>query len=506
MSSRFAHNTFFHSVAGLSYALGAFIVSIIVARALGVQGAGVFALATWIVMITVTLTDFGIGSALMRYLPELTASRRGEDAERLASYLFMIFACSSTGAFSIYVVLGVWSARDEASDLIRAIDGQPELWIVIGGMCFAQSFATFTTSYWRGMQKYDRVAMVTVLSTVAQISGIVIGAFWFGIAGALIGFIFGALIPALASVSIVKSGREFPAELHRRVLRYAAYCWAGALASSLIWSRVEVAFLSSYFGSRDAGLFSVGATLAAMATQGPMLLTGGLLPYFAENIGAQNHEAIREGMATGTRLIAFMVLPMCLGTAAITPELLPMIYGAEFEVAVPAATLLVASAALGACGLVATQVVFANERSDFVLLCNLGGVVAAMFVGFFIIPSFGLMGAAWGRVAVQLLMVLAGFWFVEFRLGYPVPFNHLARLLLAASLCAGVAHACITLVPGLLGMVLAIVLGAAIYFVSVRLLRALPESDVERLRILTRHLPDFLRRPLDVAWRKIETL
>jgi hypothetical protein len=55
-------------------------------------------------------------------------------------------------------------------------------------------------------------------------------------------------------------------------------------------------------------------------------------------------------------------------------------------------------------------------------------------------------------------------------------------------------------------MVLAIVLGAAIYFVSVRLLRALPESDVERLRILTRHLPDFLRRPLDVAWRKIETL
>jgi O-antigen/teichoic acid export membrane protein len=505
MSSRFAQNTFFHSVAGLSYALGAFIISIIVARALGVQGAGVFALAIWIATITVTLTDFGIGSALMRYLPELTASRRGEDAERLASYLFMILACSSTGAFSIYVVLGVWSG-DKASDLIKTINGQPELWIVIGGMCFAQSFATFMTCYWRGMQKYDRVAIVTVLSTLAQISGIAIGAVWFGIAGALIGFICGSLIPALASVSVVKSGQQVPAELHRRVLRYAAYCWAGALASSLIWSRVEVAFLSTYFGSHDAGLFSVGATLAAMATQGPMLLTGGLLPYFAENIGAQNHEAIREGMATGTRLIAFIVLPMCLGTAAITPELLPMIYGAEFEVAVPAATLLVASAALGACGLVATQVVFANERSDFVFLCNLGGVALAMFVGFFIIPAFGVMGAAWGRVAVQLLMVLAGFWFVECRLGYPVPFNHLARLLFAALLCAGVAHACITLVPGLLGMVLAIVLGAAIYFVSVRLLRALPESDVERLRILTRHLPDSLRRPLDVAWRKIKTL
>ena len=170
MSSRFAHNTFFHSVAGLSYALGAFIISIIVARALGVHGAGIFALATWIVTITVTLTDFGIASALMRYLPELTTSRRREDAELLASYLFRIFACSSAAAFSLYAVLGVWSAGDKA-DLINTINGQPELWIVIGGMCVAQSFATFTTSYWRGMQKFDRVAAVTVLSTVVQISG-----------------------------------------------------------------------------------------------------------------------------------------------------------------------------------------------------------------------------------------------------------------------------------------------------------------------------------------------
>jgi O-antigen/teichoic acid export membrane protein len=146
---------------------------------------------------------------------------------------------------------------------------------------------------------------------------------------------------------VTARGGPLAVDIRVRASRYALYAWAGALSSAFVWSRAEVFFLNRSAGSAAVGLFSVGVTLANLASQGPMLLTAGLLPYFAQAFGKGALAEMREAYASATRVLAFLVFPACFGMAAVLPTLLPLLYGRPFAGALPAATILVIGAGIG---------------------------------------------------------------------------------------------------------------------------------------------------------------
>jgi O-antigen/teichoic acid export membrane protein len=256
-------------------------------------------------------------------------------------------------------------------------------------------------------------------------------------------------------------------------------------------------------GSTAVGLFTVGLTLANLASQGPMLLTTGLLPYFAQNFGKGAVAELRNAYAVATRVLAFLVFPACFGMAAVLPVLLPMLYGQAFADAVPAATILVLAAGIGSTASVGSSVVMAVDRSDFIFLSGLIAALLSVVAGFTAIPAFGLIGAAWARAAIQVSAVAFGTWFLFYRLRLPLPFRDLAKLLLAAVLSGAAARACLLLVPGMVSLLVAIPAGAAVYIVSIRLLRALPAGDINRLRGMIRPLPAPLRAVAELGLRAL---
>jgi O-antigen/teichoic acid export membrane protein len=351
--NRFARNTAYSTVAGACYSLGAFATSIIVARLLGVHGAGTVALAMWIVTVTVAITDLGVFACLTRFLPELTHNGQRKESIALTSFLFRPFWIAVVSAFAVYASLALWSPLEPVTRYVFGVDGEPLMWLLIGSVCLAQSFGTFMQGVWRGMQEFDKAARVVVASVGLQLIAVTIGSILFGPLGAVAGLLAGQVVPALLCFTIARQHSSTSEEMRRRAVRHAAYSWAGSLASTIVWSRVELAFLNSYFGTEQVGLFSVGLTLATMAVQVPILLTGGLLAHLSEHYGRKNFQVLRDVTTRGTRILAFLVLPMCFGMAAILPELLPLIYGNAFSAAAPAGAVLVASAALGASAAVA---------------------------------------------------------------------------------------------------------------------------------------------------------
>src|SRR5258708_5389156 len=211
--------------------------------------------------------------------------------------------------------------------------------------------------------------------------------------------------------------------------------------------------------SAAGGLFSVGVTLANLASRARMLLTAGLRPYFAQAFGKGALAEMRDAYASATRVLAFLVFPACFGMAAVLPALLPMLYGRAFAGALPAATILVIGAGIGSAASVGTSLVMAVDRSDFIFLSGLVAAVLTVLAGFTAIPAFGLMGAVCARVAIQVSAVAFGGWFVFSRLGFPLPFRDLAKLLLAAGLCGAAARLCL-LVPGAGSLPAAVLAGA----------------------------------------------
>jgi O-antigen/teichoic acid export membrane protein len=501
MSSRYARNSLYASVTGLCTTLANFFGTVIIARLLGVEATGIVAYAIWLTMTIVVIADLGITITLARYLPELRARGEEQEASRLAAFLIVPFALSILIAPAVLVPLSALllggPALGGAGAIARSI-----CWLT-GLCCIVQAFGAFGLGYLQATQQFRWAAGLAVISLAVLLAAMTAGCLAFGTEGALGGYIASNAVPAVACLGIVKRDRAVLPALKTRVMRYARYNWATAIVVTFVYSRVELFFLQQFRGSQAVAMFSVGLTLSSLATQGPLLLTRGAFYYFAEQLGKPDEAPLRQAFTTGTRLIGFLVFPACLGSVAIMPRLLPMIYGASFADAVPATSILVCSAGVVAAGTMISNLLLANERNSFILWNGVIGAVVASIFGITLVPAFGTLGAACGRAIIQFALSCSGAWYVSKVLRIQIPFGGLARLLAAAMLSAAAARLCIIGLTGPEAMPVAILAGAATYGLGVRLLRALPVSDADRLQGWMRSLPLVLRVTMAVLLRVI---
>jgi O-antigen/teichoic acid export membrane protein len=488
---QFARNSGFGSIAGLCTALGSFLTTVIVAHLLGVQSTGLMAYALWVASVAASVADLGVSAALARFLPEFCGVGRWREAEGIAAYLFRPLAGASALVLSGFVLYAGSQWQMDADNV------EPALWLMIGCTTALLTLTGFCYGRIRGMQRFDRLALLAIVSLMMQLAGVALGSIVGGVVGAMVGCCAGLVPPAAYGAFSLPRSRPVSGELRRRVNVYALYAWGGGLVSVFVWSRIEVFFLQHAKGAEAVGLFSVSLTLSSLATQGPILLTAGLLPYFATSFGRGALDEMREAYATAARVLAFLVCPACFGMAAIMPVALPLIYGRAFAGAVPAAIILLVAAGIAALSSVGSSLIFAMERSDFIFVSGLVAAALSVLAGITVVQSFGLMGAVWGRAGVQFIAVALSCWFVVRRLRCPIPFRDLARIVTAAALCGAAARGTLLLPLGAASLPAAIATGVAVYLVLSRLLRVLPPQDVERLRSLNRALPVRLHGPAE---------
>jgi O-antigen/teichoic acid export membrane protein len=273
---------------------------------------------------------------------------------------------------------------------------------------------------------------------------------------------------------------------------YGRYAWAANVCNTFVWSRIEILFLQVFWTFQEVGWFSVALALSALASQGPLLLTGAFMPMLARKHGKDDKAGLQSAFTVGTRLLAMIALPACLGMAAIAPGLVSLLYGAEFEPAVPASMIIMVAAAFTITTVIGSHLVNALGRSDFIFFSSLAGVALSTFFGLLLIPAFGLLCAALSRAVVQLAMIALGMWFITRKLGFSFPFGSFLRILLASLVAAAAAFATLAVSGQATGLLAAVAVAALIYVLCLRLLGAAHAEDIVLARRLTASLP----RPL----------
>ena len=456
---------------------------VIVAHMLGVWGTGIVAYALWVASIAASIADLGIQATLARFLAECVGAGHRSEADGVATFLFRPLVVASVVVLSGFVSYSgfQWYRPEAAND--------PTLWPIVGCMTVLLALTGFYFGRLRGLQQFDRLAALTAQSLVVQLAGVAAGCSIAGPIGALAGCCLGLILPAVCAILTLPRTRPVHSALQRRIRLYALYAWGSGLVSVFVWSRIEMFFLQFTRGSEAVGLFSASLTLSTLAVQGPVLLTTGLLPFFASRFGLGALDEMRDGYATAVRVLAFLVCPACFGMAAIMPVALPLIYGSAFTEAVPAATVLLIAAGIGAMSGVGSNLIFAMERSDFIFASGLVAALLSVLAGLTIVQSFGLMGAVWARAGVQVIAVAFGCWFVVCRLRCPIPFRDLAHIVIASAATGVTARAALQLPIGALSLPAAIAAGIVTYALLCRFFRLLPPRDVDRLRSLFQALP-----------------
>jgi len=495
MATRIARNSLLSAMASLATTLASAVGMVVVARTLGVEQTGIVTLALWLVTMMVTVAGLGLPTAVTRYVAEAPDS----SMERAIAMRFL-WPTLATAALVLLVAgsaaAALWTGAAEriwAAFGAESMQARIQIWIAIGILGGTQVLGQYRLGVLRGEQDFRLVAVLTTSSFCVQTAATLIGCLTMGVVGALAGYAMGALPMAVSCLHLRGAARRVPGETIVRVRRFAFYTWIGSIMSAFVWARIEIYFLQRAEGYEAVGLFMAGLTLASLATQGPLLLTGALLPHFASAHASGAAERIRETYASATRLIAFLAFPAGLGLAAVMPVAMPMVFGEPFRSAVPLASLLVAVSAIGATSAVGTHLVNALERSDFIFYSSLCGAVLAVTAGLTLVPAFGLAGAGIARALIQIAMVAAGLWFIVCKLGCPAPIRDLGKLFLAATLAALAARGCLHLVEDARALVLAIPVAGVVYLLAVRAMGVLTNTDRERLSGTLSLLPSPIR-------------
>lgn len=492
MSKRLIRNSAFGLIASLTTTFGSFVSTLIIARSLGVEGTGIVTYAIWLATTAVTLSSVGVPFTLGRYLPELHTQGQPEAAAQLNAYLLKPYALLSL-AMPTALLVYAFAFPSAFGDF--GTHATSTLWFLIAACAVTQSMADFARGHLRGVQKFDYVAKAAFVSSLCQPFVIWGASHYFGPAGALSGYIVGNAISALLIFTLPKPRNGISAELRSRVLRYAGYRWLAEIMAAFVWSRLEVFFLQLSWGSSSIGLFNSGLTLANLAVQLPVMLTWGLIPHFAERVGRREFDRVEKDYQTGTRMMAFMLLPSCIGLSAIMPVVLPLLYGPQFADATTLSIILVCGAGFASSTTIAWNVIWAMERTDVDLALGIVGAIVALIADLTIIPAYGPVGAAISRVAAQSAVSILTVVFVVRSLKFSLPLMDLGKILISALACGVAARLSILLLPGPQGLPLAISLAVVVYLVTIRITKALPDSDIARFRSLALLLPPGLSAP-----------
>jgi O-antigen/teichoic acid export membrane protein len=490
MSADFAKSTVFSAAANIAMIAGGFLTTVIVARLLGPEAVGLVAYGAFIVTLSLAILDMGVPGMLMRFLPDLDVEGRPEQSDALTSFFFLPYA-----ALSLFYGAGLILLLDADSFNIREGESNGRMFVyLIAAATVTQSLAGFYYGALKGRRRFVFLAAIMGISAGGQLAVAWIGSVIFGLVGAFAAPIAGFAIAAILSLRSLAFRRDVDRRLSIRAATFAWQTWGTYFLTTIAWSRMEIFFLRHNWGDHAAGLFAAGLNLANLALQLPVLLTGALIPFLVLKNRSDSAEQFADSYGTAVRLFALLVFPACLGAAAITPALLPAIFGASFAEAVLPAMFLIAGSVSMTFITIVQNYAFAVEKTGAVLRLAALGAALSVISGLTLTSAYGPMGAAAGRAAAQAI-VASGMIAYAHHLGWRTPYGALLRILGASLIAAGAAGAIVSAVPDMRGIAAAIVAAALIYVLLTKYFRILSETEhrlIDRM-LTTLSLPSPLR-------------
>lgn len=451
-----------------------FASTVIVARVLGVSGSGTVALALWIAMTLAIVADIGIPQTVLRYIGSAEADRG--QGRVLARTLLGPFSLSVLLTLLVLAGYTLWVSRDGLTE-------QGFIWSATAILYLVYAFASFALATARGLDRFGESARDTLYGCLLQAPLVFIGAYFFGIAGAMLGHVARHLPQALGLRRYIGVSTPVEPQLWTPAMRrHGRNVWASGLIDVLTVTRIEFLFLGWYFSSMQIGYFAAGLTLAGLVEQLTLQISQPLLINLGRQHDRNNLAQLTQIYQRVFRWIAIFIFPICFGGAAIMPELLPTLFGEDFRPAIGMAIILMAFSCTTAFAVIPWALIGARSRSDFFLWYSpVTAVVTFMVLGV-VVPLAGGEGAAWARGALHTASLGWLVWFAWRRLDVPLPLSSLVTAGLSAVICATAAHAVLGLVHGIPGMLLAIPIAAVTYAISLRVFRVVPVGDIALLQ------------------------
>jgi O-antigen/teichoic acid export membrane protein len=368
--------------------------NILLSRILGPTGLGRYQLGYVLVQLVASFCILGLDKSLMRYFPLLET--KGIGGRRLLFIQGTGVVVAISAAFSAALLL-------LAPVLARSYFHSPDMNGVVRMFCLCLPFfalARFLAGATSAIKRADFGSQITNILTPALFLAalVVVAVTQTGVYGAIVGRSVSMLVAAVALLwfllwHLPKEG-DSPGEAgyFKGYLRLSLPLFFVGLGYLLL-GQMDTIMLGHFVGERDVGVYSVAVRISAFVLLGLEIILPIVGPFWAQFAETSDLSSTRALFGTVTKWIAQAGLIIFAFIVVFRLELL-RVFGKGFE---PGATVVwilclgqLANAVTGPTG----QLLSMTGRQRLEVMNTVGMVGVNFFLNLFLIPRFGINGAA----------------------------------------------------------------------------------------------------------------
>ncbi len=373
----------------------ALVAATITARVLGPSGRGYYASLTLLSVLFAQIFDAGLGEASI-VLPGRTRASRETAVSATVAVLIPLgvvgaAVCMLTGVVTLHVV----TANDRLA-------------LALAGVLLPLNLCSSTLAWFLvSRERLVLVALVTALSsTVITVSiYIAVAVVHMGVAGAMLGSVLGA------AAVIVPLGRALRQEAisirpvwNGSYLRSAVAFGMMVQVSNLlvqVTARLDLLFVYRIAGAASAGMYSVALTIGALVGSVPIAVAYTAFPRLPKLDAPDAHALIAGLFRAGVS--ASLVCAVTL--AAITPVVIPFVFGPAYTGAVLPTLILIPSGVFWSGQWILCRSVASRQVAKPLVVSFASSFAIMVLLDLAVIGRYGAAGAG----AASLLASAAGF-------------------------------------------------------------------------------------------------
>lgn len=417
-----------------------FVITILIARGLGVEGNGVYATLTSFAQLLVVFSSLSLESSLNRYIPQLEAGEQRDSRSRLRFMLRRVFLVRG-GLLAVAVLLAYLAIRLIQLPVPGAVVGY--FW-VLAGYAMIRSCVQLLNMVFVAQLRTASLARVAVSVRLCEAIGIAamltVG---MSVASMMLFLISTGTLQAGACLYIGRSdffGEVRPHSL-RPVYAFGAIYWTNTIFEYFLGRQGDVLFLTTLLSSpAPASMYNVAFSVVLVAAQGLTLGLSGITLTSFSRLAATSPQTMDRFYGFLVRMVSILVVPVLVFMFFNADAIVTILFSRDYS----AAAILVQGMVLFR---VAARLFGTAENSEYLLAkgqvframrLGVAGALTNIVLDLILIPPYGALGAVIGSGCANLLANILGAFAVRKQAGRAVIQWRYWGLLTLSAVLAGV--------------------------------------------------------------------
>jgi O-antigen/teichoic acid export membrane protein len=463
--------------------------SIVVVRGLGSHDYGVLSMVRTILTFLAMICGFGLGQAVLRFMPELRVKRDVEGLRGLFAFVLVVQIVVWAAFFTLFLFkAGSLEALYRTPGLALILKVGVGLLVVdLVALLLSQTLTSF----------YD-VKLLSIFTTISLLVTLGLTIAFLRLGYGIVGVLLAAAISgALLSVALVdRCALHVPLSLRpsfgqtRRLLKYSVPFAVIGVLNLITWRQSETLLLGYFRTPVEAGLFDLGYRIPQQVLE---LIPGAVWPLvlatFSE-VYSKKRESLPAAISGYYKLLFVLVAPLSVFGAAISVPAINILFGSPMQASGLLAQMFFVIFSVSFFSTPLSMALYVMELTWLNLIIYVCNSFVNVGLDFVLIPRFGLYGAV---VPVGLVILASPFVYYHVlrarRISFSIPWGFIGRCYLA-SLPLVIFFVFSRYVDSVASLVTACVLGVIVFWGSARAVSIFRSED----EILLRGLGPGVRR------------